>query len=91
MLVGSRELRHKFVLGDDWDSQLVGLLIFGTGRHCIVVDELVRCFAHASRHLSALTFDVGLERIAILIMNDITRDDEGEPGATIALLRHRWL
>ena len=72
------EAGDKVVFGDDGDAQFLGFLILARTGFDIVVDEEVGRLTDTSCGLPALTFDVSLEFLPVLVMMRIAGDDEGQ-------------
>ena len=78
------EAGDELVFGDDGDAQLLGFLVLSGGGGDIVVDEVGCALADATSDLAALRLDVCLQFVAVLIVMDVARDDEGESLAGVA-------
>ena len=57
----------EFRLGDNGNTQLPCLLVFGAYGSHIVVDKVVGRLAYAARHLAPLALDIGFQLVAVLI------------------------
>ena len=73
---------YEFIFCDDRNVQLVGLFVLSAFRCCIIVDEEVCTFAHASCDIPTLAFNVALQFISILKVVYVACYDKNETLAS---------
>lgn len=78
------ETFDEFRLGDDGNTQLPCLLVFGAYGGHIVIDKVVGRLAYATRHLAPLALDIGFQFVAVFISRHVAGHNESQSLALLA-------